>query len=72
MVYKVLWRKMLLFKPGTPGEPILFSISALGSEIYFFTVAPITVYKVWWNKMLPIKPGTPERTPTLSDKCTGF
>ena len=47
-------------------------------ELHYCSMRPIPlkhhviVYKVLWCNLLPIKPGTPGRTPSLSDKCTGF
>ena len=38
MVYKVLWRNMQTIKLGTPGEPLHFSISALGSFMCVYTI----------------------------------
>ena len=32
MVNKVLWCNMMPIKPGTPGEPLIFSINALGGS----------------------------------------
>ena len=70
MVCKVLWRNMLPIKPGTPGRPLLFSLSAW--HVFFYTtlqdqwlMSHPKDQAIWFLSFLLISVTTWTRTHTL-------